>query len=594
MAEQPRRNVLFVIIDDLRPQLAYRGRVAPGGEDTTFMRTPHLDRFATEAVSFPHAHVQVAQCSPSRTSVLFGRRPDTTGIYDLTVAPRDGLCARCETLPQRFKQAGYVTAGIGKILHLFAWTMDVDPTSEHVACLPWSSNGMMKPHWASRDAPDNFTLPCDYQYGPGSTGEDARVQTDGHFHHTHAVRAAPDAEALADAVRVDLALPLLSRLLGQPRPWFFALGLVRPHLPFVAPQRHFDMYPLEEIRLATNAFCPWKLPFDAFKVMELTAYDDVSDEARRLACNVTLDDSTARRLRQGYFASASHADEQFGRVLDHLRPTDAWHTTVVIMWGDHGWKLGDHGSWAKHDTWDVSTRIPLLLRVPGVTPQAGAAAEGLVEAVDIFATVWEAATGTTVPECPAERPWEVPNCTEGVSFLPLAAEPSRSWKRVALSQYRYKGLESWVMSYSITTAERWRFAAWVQRSRERRRRVEDVEAAVADDTAPPSVEWALHRPDMESGSICVDPFGWCGGRGAFELYDHNTDPGETRNRAYDEPRNASRRDVARLYRLLEGAAKISHPPIFNGMMSPQARSPAGWPWFHSEDWQRAAGFGDNV
>lgn len=401
--------------------------------------------------------------------MLFGRRVDTTGIYDLKVPPRDGRCRHCDTLPGIFKRAGYRTIGIGKISHGRAWSADLghDGTS-----LSWSEAHIDfdDQYGTGGFFCDSLGQNCSSQRSQSSPWRFVRQPTQP-MNSTRLLSEADEAVgAMADAQVVDHALLKLGELTAavETRPWLLAVGLHQPHLPFVAPQRSYAPYSDDEaVALARHGYCPWGLPTKAFASFEMSSFLDVprwfAGEYAR--CNQTLDDATARRLRRGYYASVTHVDEQIGRLLRGLRDANggaAWNA-VTCIWSDHGFELGEHGSWSKHTLWHVTTRIPLLLRVPGTTPAAGAISDGLVEALDIMPTVWQAATGGTLDTCPGERPWEPRNCTEGVSFLPLAAEPhsASGWKRLVLSQYLRRS--TGVMGYSMTTHDGVRFTRAVKR-----------------------------------------------------------------------------------------------------------------------------------
>ena len=426
------RNVLFVIVDDLRQQLAHTSPLE--GEDTSFMVTPMLDGLAREAVSFRRAHVQIAVCAPSRSSVLFGRRPDTVGVFSLQSSPRTGMCADCITLPELFRARGYRTAGAGKLQHKTEWSIDADASGR--------SRGFTEPFVRTPLRSRGFTE-------PERKGVRENGQVMFHSHATPPVRAVPAEEEadLQDVLIVNGALRQLRALQSDRagRPWFLAVGLIRPHLPFWAPQRHFDAYPLDRVGLAKAPYCPWQTSWYAYQASaEIVSYNVTpwwgeSNHSRQSTprCNDTMPDDDARRFRQGYFAAVTHADEQIGRLFAGVKTAGVWETTVVCVWGDHGFSLGDHSSWGKQQLYHIATLSPLILRVPGVTPHDGGISEALVEAVDLMATLWDAAAvgAPPLPACPRSAPWSLANCTEGVSFLPAAADPQRSWKQVVVSQW---------------------------------------------------------------------------------------------------------------------------------------------------------------
>lgn len=248
-------------------------------------------------------------------------------------------------------------------------------------------------------------------------------------------------------------------------PFFLAIGFSKPHLPFVAPRKYWDLYDPEAVALASNPFRPEGAPdFALLDSGELRAYRGISK-------NGPIPDDLARTLKHGYYAAVSYMDAQVGKVLDELDRLGLRENTIVVLWGDHGWKLGEHAAWCKHSNVELDTHVPLIVAGPGLS--AGAHANGLVEFVDLYPTLAELA-GLTPPK-------EL----EGLSFAPLLREPGRSWKSAAFSQYPRPGL----MGYTMRT-DRYRLTRWLRR----------------DD--PSHVE-------------------------AVELYDHQADPDENRNVAED-------------------------------------------------------------
>lgn len=405
-----RPNVLFIAVDDLRPQLGCYGLPE--------MHTPHLDKLAAGGTVFDRAYCQQAVCSPSRTSLLLGLRPDTTRVFDLKTHFRDTI-PTAVTLPQQFKAHGYRTRSLGKIYHIgyddpASWSdpswwlrtsgyyanpttkADIDRERDQVQAEGRDPEGKRGPSWESFDAPDE-------QYPDGQV----------------ATRAIESLRELKD------------------QPFFLAVGFSKPHLPFVAPKKYYDLYPEESIRPATNPFPPKDVPSLAMMTFgELRQYSDIPAEG-------DLSEAKSLELIRAYYASTSFIDAQIGRILDELDRLGLRENTVVVVWGDHGWQLGDHGLWCKHTNFEVATRSPLIVRAPKQSAP-GAKSPALVEFVDIYPTLCELCGVPLVPEL------------EGHSFAPLLDDPDRKWKSAAFSQYP-RGKET--MGYSMRT-DRYRYTEW--------------------------------------------------------------------------------------------------------------------------------------
>lgn len=427
-----RPNVLFIVIDDLRPEFgAY-------GSDT--IRSPNLDRLAKSGVTFNRAYCQQAVCSPSRTSVMTGVRPDTAKVWDLETHFRTAL-PDVVTLGQHFKSHGYLVQGMGKIYH--GAEFDDPPTWS----VPWQT-----PPAPAYALPENVALHQRPRTGRGSRGPafEAADVPDHTFH---------------DGQLAEQAIATLRERDGKPEPFFLAVGFIRPHLPFVAPKKYWDLYDPAKIELAPNKFRPHGAPpYAILEGGEMRNYHDIPSGS--------LPDGLARQLKHGYYAAISYVDAQVGLVLDELDRLGLRDNTIVVLWGDHGWKLGEHDAWCKHSNCEHDTRSPLLLAAPGLK-SAGARTDALVELVDLYPTLCELAG--------LPRPAHL----EGLSFKPLLDDPHRSWKQAAFSQYPRRVGDRALMGYSLRT-DRYRFTAWVDR----------------DDHA------VIH---------------------ALELYDHQTDPQENTN-----------------------------------------------------------------
>ncbi len=416
-----RMNVLFIAVDDLRPELGCYGSPA---------QSPHIDQLAAEGTLFERAYVQCALCMPSRASVLTGRRPDTTGVVDFSIPFRE-VIPDVLTLPQLFKNNGYEALAFGKIFH------NNDSRS-------WS-----EPRWKS-DRPEYHTefgkqvlkwikedhrrLTYVWDLGDGIT----KTKRPGGL--AWEAPEVPDS-ALRDGHIADAAIEKLATL--AEKPFFLAVGFHKPHLPFIAPKKYFDLYDPDDIEPAPNPDPPEAAPnFATYNWNDLRHYYGIPDVGP-----VSADQ--ARDLKHAYFACVSYMDAQVGRVLYSLAENGLAQNTVVVLWGDHGWQLGEHGMWDKHSNYETSTHAPLIVRVPGQKPGRSRA---LVEFVDIYPALAELCDLPLDPSL------------EGSSFAPLIRDPDRSWKKAAFSQYRRVipgyGDVSRGMGYSMRT-DRYRITEWV-------------------------------------------------------------------------------------------------------------------------------------
>ena len=426
-AQQPRGkfNVLFIAVDDLKPAIGCYG--------DALAITPNIDRLAARALRFTRAYCQQAVCSPTRTSLLLGRRPDTTKIYDLEHHFR-GVLPDVVTLPQHFKNNGYVTASLSKI-----W---------HGGLEDGRSNTI--PHWVPQSPAAWGTV----ENALWQTRRETKVMADGWRADTQAQRdqkqkkkkaargpvwASPDVpdNGLGDGKTADMAIKAIETLKNDR--FFLMTGFLKPHLPFIAPKKYFDLHKPEKFTLAKFQKAPVGSPAFALHANgELRGYDLVPKDG-------PIPDALQKDLLRAYYACASYTDAQIGKLLDALDKNGLAENTIVILWGDHGWHLGDHGLWHKHTNFEQATRVPLFIHVPG-QKNPGRATAGLTEYVDIFPTLTELAG--------------LPPSTglEGISFAPLIDNPDRPWKQAAFSQYPRPGL----MGYSMRT-ERYRLTLWLSR-----------------------------------------------------------------------------------------------------------------------------------
>jgi iduronate 2-sulfatase len=405
-----RPNVLFISIDDLRCELP------PYGAEHVL--APNLAAFADRALTFERAYCQFASCCPSRTSVLTGVRPDTSGVHDQDQHFRDTL-PDVVTLPQHFKEHGWHAQALGKVHHgnlvdERSWSEPWMPIKDEVAQYADSAIGV-----AARGRPF-----------------EAAALQDGALHDGLVARRG--VELLTEfAERSDGSFEG-----GSNEPFFLALGFLRPHLPFVAPRHYFDAYPLDSIELATYRERPAGAPSNAIlDGAELRMFEGVPDGP--------LPDELARELRRAYWAATSYVDAQVGLVLDALDRLGLADDTVVVIWSDHGYKLGEFGAWCKKTTVELDTRVPLLLRVPGVT-RGGSRTAGLVELVDLYPTL---ADVCGLP---------LPGHLEGTSFAPLLTDPERAWKSAVFSQQTRGAVPDRMRVGLSMRTERYRLTRWVR------------------------------------------------------------------------------------------------------------------------------------
>ncbi len=426
-ADKP--NVLFIAVDDLRPELGCYGN--------TIVKSPNIDRIAARGIVFNKAYCQQAVCSPSRTAIMTGLRPDATKVWDLVTHFRVAQ-PNCVTLPQHFKANGYHCAAINKIYHKGF----EDGRS-------WSA-----PHWYSSGkfvdtdladftkqivtkhdvAVEEFMAPkakSDKDAKPGPAFEvSLKDESD-----------LPDGAAAAEAVK------RLRSLKAKMEPFFLAVGFAKPHLPFVAPKKFWDLYDPNTIPVPTIDHLPQGSPtFAGHNNGELHNYPGVPTEN-------PIPTDFAKTLRHGYYACISYTDAQIGKLLDALDKEGLADNTIIVLWGDHGWQLGEHGLWHKHTNFEIATRSPLLISVPNAK-NAGKKCDAPVEFIDVYPTL-------------AELCGLPPATTriDGTSLKNFLDNPSAAATDVAISQYPRKdqstGTE--LMGYSIRDS-RWRAIFWRDRN----------------------------------------------------------------------------------------------------------------------------------
>lgn len=391
------RNVLFLIVDDLRPQLGCYG--------LDWMATPHIDRLAKNGTLFERASCQFPVCGPSRASLLSGVRP-TMSRFRKWNARVDADAPGILTLPQHFRQNGYATQSLGKVFH------DSDD------CIKSWSGGSWIPEGVLGGALNSYAI--DSNRALAKEGKSPPYES-----------AAVEDSVYGDGRIAARAIEELRGYARQQTPFFLAVGFLRPHLPFNAPERYWKLYSRQKLPLARNPDSPRDVPKEALHNWEeLRNYHNIPKQG-------PLDASTTRALIHGYCASTSYLDAQVGAVLHALAELKLRENTTIVFCADHGWQLGEHGLWTKHTLFQTALHTPLIVSGPDIPP--GQRVQGLVENLDLYPTLCDL-HGLTVPAH-----------VEGKSLRPLLQNPSAPGKEAVFSRNS--------LGDSIKT-DRYRYSEW--------------------------------------------------------------------------------------------------------------------------------------
>lgn len=461
-------NVLLICVDDLKPVLGCYG-------DAT-AKSPNIDRLAARGVLFESAYCNQAVCSPSRNTLMTSLRPQTLGIYDLGTHFRFAA-PEAVTLTQHFMQNGYSAEGMGKILHVGHGNID-DAAS-------WSV-----PSWKSK-APTYVLPESTSSTRPSKSGGPRGAATES---------ADVGDDAYGDGNTAEEAIRRLQAAAQHPeQPFFIAVGFIRPHLPFVAPKKYWDMYDPATLPMPPTDEPPQGAPEYAPQFGgELRQYSDMPEVG-------PIDAANTRRLIHGYYAAMSYTDAQVGKVLAALDAAGLDKNTIIVLWGDHGWHLGDHSMWCKHTNYEQAARIPLIIAAPGKT--SGAKTNAMVETADIYPTL------SDLVGLPAR------SGLDGRSFSPVLDDPSKTARDHVIHVYP-RGER---LGRAIRTP-RYRF-----------------------------VEWKVPGAEPETAE--------------YELYDYQVDPLETKNVAAAMPEVittmrallASHPEAKQQIKVKAGKAKIEKP-----------------------------------
>lgn len=416
-AEKP--NVLLLLVDDLKPALGCYG--------DSVVKSPAIDKLAASGLRFEQAYCNQAVCAPSRFNFMLGSRSTSTGLYGLGMNLRERL-PDAVTLPQYFRKHGYKAQSLGKIYHI-GHGNEGDPGSWSV---PHFKDKVVE--YVLEESTHGEVTREEAYFGNIKTGKPNKQLPRG------AAWEAPEVEdeAYADGRVAAETIRRLRAAAEADEPFFIAAGFARPHLPFTAPKKYWDLYDPADFELADVRDFPDGSPKVAHKHGgEIAQYKPVPESG-------DIPDDMARQLIHGYYASISYMDAQVGKVLDALDELDLADNTIVLLWGDHGFHLGDHSIWTKHTNYEQANRIPLLIRAPGVT-RPGTHSGQLAETVDIYPTL-AALAGLPAPE--------VPQPIDGDNLLPVLKDPS---KRV--SDHAYHAFPRAKMGRAIRT-ERYRLVEW--------------------------------------------------------------------------------------------------------------------------------------
>jgi len=387
-AEQSERpNVLFIAVDDLRPQLACYGR--------TQMKTPHLDQLARRGVLFERAYCMVPTCGASRAAMMTSIRP-APGRFVSYTARADQDTPEATTLNTHFQSNGYTTVSLGKIFHY--------PAD--------NKQGWSEPPWRPQAS----------EYQDEAAQRLAIAKHRKMYPQRQKVRGlpyesfdAPD-DQYRDHHTASKAIDYLDRFAEREEPFFLAVGFFKPHLPFVAPKKYWDLYDESAIQLPANDQAPKDAPSQAtHNSGELRAYATIPPRGR-------LSDRQARKLIHGYYACVSFIDAQVGRLLDTIDRNGQADNTIIVLWGDHGWQLREHGMWNKHSCFETSMHAPLMVAAPGV--QGAQRVAALTEFIDVYPSLCELCN------------IDVPKHVQGQSFVPQLLDPSLPGKPAAVGRFR--------------------------------------------------------------------------------------------------------------------------------------------------------------
>lgn len=393
--QKKKYNVLFIAVDDLRPELGCYGN--------TVIKTPNIDKLGSEGVVFQRAYCQQAISMASRASLLTGLNPENNLIYENE--PANKLCPGQDKIEDIFRKNQYTIQGYGKIYNYYSDNREQFGES-YVAKNP-NSKGK------GRDflTPENHKL----------------IKEDGHWGGPAYEMADVADNEYNDGFLAEEACRKITELAKAKDPFYLAVGFTRPHLPFNAPKRYWDLYERKDIELAENQTLPVNYnDFTLYNFEELRHGYDFIPLKRDL-----IPSDLQHTLKHGYYASVSYVDAQIGKLLNQLKKSGLDKNTIVVLWGDHGWKLGEHGMWCKHTNFDLDTRVPLIVRMPG---GKSGTSQSFVELLDLYPTLMDL--------CDLEKP----DFIQGTSIVNEIKHPNQVFRTEAYSMYPHRNQ---VIGYTV-------------------------------------------------------------------------------------------------------------------------------------------------
>ena len=456
--QQKKMNVLFIAIDDFKPELGCYGN--------KIIKTPNIDRLSQSGTVFLNNYCQQSVSGPTRASLMTGKRPDYTGIYNMSTKMRD-VNPDILSMPQYFISQGYETAGIGKVYDPRCVDKDIDKPSWSIPFYKDSKEyfpaGLGEPalgQYQLAETKAKIERLTAEAKAKGMKGKELRDYVQNIVKPSLEHADVPD-NAYEDGANVLHAKDILAQLSKGNRPFFFAVGIHKPHLPFCAPQKYWDLYKSEEMPVAEfQKHALNSTEYAYHNSGELRAFDDIpplssfSDQTM----DIGLPIYKQQELIHGYYACASYSDALIGQLLQSLDSLGLRGNTIIVIWGDHGWHLGDHDLWTKHTDFEQATHAPLIISTPGIK---GNKTQSMSEFVDIFPTLCDL---TGIP---------IPQKLDGTSLAPVMKNPELKVKEYSISQYprsekstklKEAGFpDGRVMGYSLRT-ERYRITMWMAKS----------------------------------------------------------------------------------------------------------------------------------
>lgn len=452
-------NVLMILVDDLKPAMNIYG--------DSMAVSPNLDRLASRGIRFEKAYCNQAVCAPSRFNLMTGSHSTASGLYGLDSKLRK-ILPNAVTLPQYFSKHGYRTESLGKIFHIGhgnpgdPGSFDVPHFSDKVVeyVLPESTDG------------GKLTREEGYFSNQGNRDEHGKLRPRGAAWEAADV---PD-EAYADGRVAAETINRLQAASKRDEPFFIAVGFARPHMPFTVPKKYWDLYDPAKFKLAEINRPPKDAPRYACKGStggEISAYKPIPKEGQ-------MPDDIARKLIHGYYASVSYTDVQIGKVLNAVDRLGLASNTIIVLWGDHGFHLGELGMWTKHVNYEKATRIPIIFVAPGIT-KPNSVTQAHAETVDIFPTLAELAG---LPRPTGPQP------ISGKSLVTVLKDPSKQVRDHAFHCFPRGGM----LGRAIRT-DRYRLVEWVSLSKNNKVRPEYELYDYADGDVE-TVNLAASRPNL--------------------------------------------------------------------------------------------------